>query len=324
MASYRKRGKTWTVEVNRKGVREVSTHKSKALAEEWARTREADLLGRRYTGKFTLREAFTRYSEEISPTKRGKRWEQIRLLAFARSMRFVDMALGDITPDQLGQWRDDRLKVVKSSSVRRELILLTSVLEAARVEWRWIGANPARDVRKPANQPARDRLISNPERDAILKELGSSDETPETYAQEVAIAFRLALETAMRAGELMALKWPNIHKNYVRLPATKNGTVRDVPLSTEARRLIDLMEVRKDDPRVFTIKGPSLDAIFRKARDRTQYGDITFHDTRHTAITRLAKKLPLLDLARMTGHRDLRSLQVYYNAKAADIAELLG
>lgn len=47
---------------------------------------------------------------------------------------------------------------------------------------------------------------------------------------------------------------------------------------------------------------------------------LTFHDTRHEAITRLAKKLHVLDLARMVGHSDIRQLHTYYNETAADIA----
>ncbi len=52
--------------------------------------------------------------------------------------------------------------------------------------------------------------------------------------------------------------------------------------------------------------------------------DLHFHDLRHLAITRLAKKLPILDLARMVGHKDLRMLQIYYNESAEAIAQMLG
>jgi len=51
---------------------------------------------------------------------------------------------------------------------------------------------------------------------------------------------------------------------------------------------------------------------------------MTFHDTRHEALTRIARKLDVLDLARMVGHRDARSLMIYYNATAEEIAQRLG
>lgn len=66
------------------------------------------------------------------------------------------------------------------------------------------------------------------------------------------------------------------------------------------------------------------DALFRKARDRTEIADLRWHDLRHEATTRLARKLDAMDLSRVTGHRDLRSLMTYYNPTASEIAERLG
>lgn len=54
-----------------------------------------------------------------------------------------------------------------------------------------------------------------------------------------------------------------------------------------------------------------------------KFVDLTFHDARHEACTRLARKLEVLDLARMIGHRDPRSLMIYYNPTASEIAERL-
>jgi integrase len=53
----------------------------------------------------------------------------------------------------------------------------------------------------------------------------------------------------------------------------------------------------------------SLDALFRKAKKRAMIDDGTFHDTRHLAITRLAKKLNVLDLARMVGTKTFGSFR---------------
>jgi len=66
-------------------------------------------------------------------------------------------------------------------------------------------------------------------------------------------------------------------------------------------------------------------ATFQKAcrAEKVKIENLHFHDTRHEAITRLAKKLDILDLARMTGHKDLKSLMTYYNATPAEIAAQL-
>src|SRR5690606_2087213 len=105
------------------------------------------------------------------------------------------------------------------------------------------------------------------------------------------------------------------------LPRTKNGDERQVPLSLRAREILFLLP-RGDGP-VFGVDSGTRDALFRKARDRAEIPDLHFHDSRAEAIWRLSKKLNVLDLARVIGHRDIRSLQLYYNADADELATLL-
>ena len=51
---------------------------------------------------------------------------------------------------------------------------------------------------------------------------------------------------------------------------------------------------------------------------------LTFHDLRHTAVVRLAKKLSPFELAKMVGHRDLKmTLNVYYQQDAEETAKKL-
>jgi len=78
-----------------------------------------------------------------------------------------------------------------------------------------------------------------------------------------------------------------------------------------------------DRAQVFTVDSQVSSTLFRRARIRAKIEDLTFHDSRHDAITRLAQKLNVLQLARMVGHRDIRSLQTYYNETAESMARLL-
>jgi integrase len=108
---------------------------------------------------------------------------------------------------------------------------------------------------------------------------------------------------------------------FARLPRTKNGEPRAVPLSRAALALLERLP--SDGASVFGLSSASLDTLFRRARQRAGIEGLTFHDSRHEAVTRLARKLDVLDLARMIGHRDLKSLQVYYNATPSEIAARL-
>ncbi|WP_043767601.1 tyrosine-type recombinase/integrase [Algiphilus aromaticivorans] len=320
MASYRKRGDRWTVEVYVRGERRTKTCRTKAEARAWAEEIEERLRSGRAGGRQTLRAAMEKYREEVSPTKPGERWETVRLKRFERDMVFADDMLVDVQPDQIAAWRDQRLREVGPGSVLRELTLLSSVWEMARREWRWTRENPVRDVRKPPAPPAREQLVS--EEQAVLIFAVARYQRgvkPETVQQMVAAAFDLALETAMRAGEIRGLTGDCIflEKKYVRLPKTKNGSQRDVPLSRAAVAILEPM----DRGRPFPIEAGTFDATFRKLRRRAGLeGQFTFHDSRATAITRMAKRLDIHDLARATGHRDLRQLLRYYRATASDIA----
>lgn len=329
MATYRKRGKRWRVEICVNGIRSSETFATKAECAQWALTKEHDLAvgsGRGGIVKRTLNQAIEKYLREVAPKKPGFRWERIRLAKFVRDLDFIGDLLYEIQPAQISAWRDYRLTVVKPGTVNRDLNLLSAVFEAARRDWHWLNDNPVHDVRRPRNAKARDRLISGDEIKLILSALGYADgATIKTVKQRLAVAFLFSIETALRIGELTSLDWTDIYieKRYLHLDKTKNGDERDVPLSMEAMRLLALLPT--DSKSVFSLKKGSCDTMFRKARALAAVvypaiKTLHWHDTRHEATTRLARKIDVLDLARMIGHRDLKSLMIYYNPKATDIA----
>lgn len=143
-------------------------------------------------------------------------------------------------------------------------------------------------------------------------------------SQRIAAGMVLSVETAMRSGELCSLTWDQVDEAgaFVRLTKTKNGDQRDVPLSTRALAVLALLP--RDAPRVLNVDDGTRDALFRRAKKAAGIDDLHWHDLRHEATTRLALRLSLLDLARMTGHRDPRSLMTYYNPTATEIAKRLG
>jgi integrase len=142
-----------------------------------------------------------------------------------------------------------------------------------------------------------------------------------TVAQSVAVCFLTALRTGMRAGELTGLNWDRVEVDHVILPITKTKP-RKVPLSDKALRLIDKMK-GYDPQLVFGTNSRSLDANFRKYRDRAGLEGFTFHDSRHTAATMLSRMLDVMDLCRMFGWTDTRMALRYYNPSASSISQIL-
>ena len=323
MPSLRKRGSSYRVEVCIDGVRDSATFDTKTVALQWGLDREQELkLGKQESSLFvTLGQAFDRYSREVSTTKKGQRWEQIRLKLISKHP-IAAINLNELNSKDFIKWRNYRLRQVSPSSVNREMNLISNVLTYCREEWGWMDENPMKGARRPGKAPPRERRISEEEIARICIACGYEASHPVTTKQQhLAVAFLFAIETAMRLGEICNLKTNHICGKVAKLPETKNGTRRNVPLSPKALKLLMSLDPKSD----FFFPGNSeqFSALFRKVRRKAGIEDLTFHDTRHEAITRLAKKLDVLDLARMVGHKDLKMLLVYYNATAEDLAEKL-
>lgn len=326
MASVQKTARGYRVQVAVLGRRDSATFRTQREAAAWGAAREAELRAEATKPAGDLRslaDAIDRYRREVSPTKRGSRWEEIRLNAFMASPFFPKSAkLAELTPDSFVPWRDHRLATVSAGTVRREIGLLSAVLEHARREWRWIDANPMRDLRKPKPPEHRQTIITRRQIKVLLASMGYSPRGPiKSLSQACACIFLLALRTGMRAGELCGLEWARVYPGYCWLPVTKT-TSREVPLSAKAERIIRRM-AGFDKVMVFGVAPQTLDALFRRHRDRVAPG-IVFHDTRHTAATWLARRLDVLTLCKMFGWSNPKMAMVYYNPTAAEIARRLG
>ena len=321
MATIIKKPKGYEVQVCVNGVRRSKTVATKKLAQNWGAQLEWELSSQLKDGvsqTHVLRDVFDRYLEEVSESKLGARWETIRLKKFC-TYPLADIKLSELRREHIEQWIQSRLQTVKSSSVNRELNLLSHCLTEAR-RWRWMVDNPMKDLKRPKDPPHRDRRISQAEIDTMLICLNYPLEGPlDQKQQRVAAAFLLAIETAMRAGEICSIEQDNVdlERRVVHLARTKNGTARDVPLTSTAVEILKRVDCH------FDLAPGSLSSIFLRAVRRSGIEDLTFHDTRHEAITRLAKKLDILELARAVGHRDIKMLRIYYNETAEEIAKKL-
>lgn len=131
----------------------------------------------------------------------------------------------------------------------------------------------------------------------------------------------MALRTGMRAGELCNLKWMDVRDGFCNLPVTKT-VARDVPLTAKAMRLVDSMR-GFDRVYVLGLKSQTLDALFRRYRQRAGLDGFTFHDARHTAATLLARRLDVLTLCKMFGWKSTSQALTYYNPTAEQIRRML-
>lgn len=327
MASFRQRNGKWQARVIRDGYPDqTKTFQSKADAEKWARAIESAIDKGQFVTtteahRTTLSDVIARYLVEITPTMKGATEDAIRLKAILRKP-IAKWSMANLSAARIAAYRDERLKEVSAGTVIRELAYLSSIINHARREWGINVSNPVQMVRKPQSPQARSRVLTEDEIGKLLHAL----EPQGRRSHWTKPAVQLALETAMRRGELLSLRWEyiDLQARTAFLPDTKNGESRTVPLSSAAAQV--LSELSKHiSGAVIPVKFFSLDAAFKRACKRAGLQEVRFHDLRRTAITRMADKLPnVIELAAVSGHKSLMVLKRYYRPAPIDLAKKLG
>lgn len=331
MASYRKRGDVWQAIIDRKGIYKAASFPLKSQAVAWATKTEADIISGMLglVADKSLGEVLQKFADEKAPKRPGGKWEITRIAMTQRLFpKLMAVRIKNLTEYDMAQWRDARMAVVSDASVRREWNLLSKVFSIAIREWKWMQRNPLLEIDRPPTTEARERRISDDEIARILFAAGYQHDTPpHNTASRVGAMFLFAIETAMRCKEMCILRWDyvNFEQRTALVPKksvthTKTGG-REVPLTSEAIRILRQLEQVKDGDLVFNLKEAQVDANFRKYKKHAMIEDLHFHDTKHEAVTRLASQMRIEDLARAVGTRNLTILMGYYNKSAADIAK---
>ena len=325
MATFRKRGDSWQVQIRRTGYPSLTkTFPSKAAASQWAHEQErnADLNGISASPadkKLCLYDLLAKYDSEVVIRKRGAKQERYKIDILKRSC-LASLTLPKLTSATVAAYRDDRLKSVSSGTVRRELAILHHCLEIARREWGVsFSRNPVDEIQLPKPGTPRDRRLSEED----VARLHNALERARACVLRPMI--ELAIETGMRRGEIISLRRANIDFSLrlAWLPVTKNGWERHVPLSPRAMEILSSLPNRGDEffpshPRRFVRRG------IASSRER-EYRIVRFHDLRHEAISRFFELgLSIPEVALISGHRDFKMLFRYTHLRPADVAKKLG
>lgn len=283
-----------------------------------------------------FKEAVAKYIETVVPTKKQKKQDISKLNTILKNCHFGDFFLNKVRSSDIAKYRDERLKVVSQTTVKHELALISHVFNVAIKEWSMSElANPVSNIKKPSFNQARQRRVSDPEIDYILK-VSQSDVLKNAVV--------LAVETAARQGEISKLEWSDVNfkDGVVLLKGTKNGTDRTIPLSEKALAVLRSLKT-SDIPngKVFDIFDPLTISIgFRRAvaKARKIYekemsekklvpdpkflSDIHFHDLRHEAISRFFELgLETMEVSAISGHKDLKMLKRYTHIKPEHLVQ---
>jgi len=334
----------WQAIVRRKGYPSASkTFRYERDAQEWARALEVEMdrgafVSRTTAEKTTFSDLAKSFEEDFAPHHyRGQAWKY-KLAALKD--RLGDFSLVAITAPVVAKYRDDRLKDpdprykkdldkaprISPATVKTELDLLSKILDVAQKEFGIAlpAGNPVLGVRKPKTGKARDRRLT-PEEWAQLEEECRRSQNPWLHP-----ALLLAVETAMRQGELLSLEWQHVDKKrrlalLLDPEKIKTEEPRAVPLTSAALAALGSLP-KSIKGRVIATDRMTLYKAFERACERAGITDYTWHDLRHEALSRLAERgdLSVLEMAAVSGHKTLQMLKRYTHLQAEKLAKKLG
>jgi integrase len=332
MPTIRKRGDyQWEAQVRRKGFPVQSkTFNTHADAELWAATIESEMGRGVFTDRSdaernTVGDIIDRFTSEFAPFHYKVRGDSKEAWRF--QCRHLKTALGQfsltaIDQKLVAQYRDKRLTSVGSSTVRKELFMLSKILKFAEIECAITlpRGNPVEKIRKPTESKSRDRRLSDDEWRKLETECKKSRNI---YLWP---AVQLAVETGMRQGELLGLSWKTIDmkRRFAFLEDTKTGEARAVPFSPKALAVLEQLPTAING-KIIPVERMTLFHAFQAACRRAAIENFTWHDLRHEALSRLAERgdMTVLELAAVSGHKTLQMLKRYTHLQAEKLAEKL-
>jgi len=351
MASFYKRGARWEVRIRRKGYApQHATLPRLRDAKIWARKVEQEMDAGRWLDQAeaestTLYDALTRYARDVTPGKKGSARE-LRRIGWWKQHVLAYKTLAAIRGRDLAAyraWRED--KGAASNTIRLELALIGHLYTVARRRWGMEGLiNPVQNIEMPRGSSARERRLLDGEETALLEACERRDWHDGARAGWLAPIVRFAIETGMRQGEILGLRWSDIvlKRRIARLGDTKSGDPRTVPLSTRALAVLRAVP-HAADGRVFPAGSDNVQRAFRRAVERARerfvaqskgahrkpdarfLTDLRFHDLRHEAVSRLFERgLDAMEVASISGHKTMQMLRRYTHLRAERLADKLG
>jgi len=333
----------WQAIIRKRGFpSQTKTFRTKRDAENWAKVIESEMLrgvwqDRSEAERTTVAELLDRYAREVLPILKSGMAEASRIHAL--KSRLGSYKLAALSSTAVAGYRDARLQEVSAQTVKHELGLLNRALKKGMQEWGIAlpAGLPTALVKMPKLPRARDRRLQGDEEERLLSECRKAQNS------WLLPVVRFAIETAMRAGEMLETKgtarndgerpirstgllWKHVDlgKQIALLPETKNGSARTVPLSSTAVQILRGLP-RSLDGKVFGTTYEAIHLAFVRACKRAGIEDFRFHDLRHEATSRLFEKgLNPMEVSSITGHKTLQMLKRYTHLRAEDLAKKLG
>jgi integrase len=319
MRTYQ-RGSVWYIDYSFNGRRVRSkVGRSKKMAELALKEIELKKVKRKYLGiaeprQILFEDLAKQYLEYSKNSKSSRTYVSDQSIIRKLAAQFWDRMIGDISMLDVEKYRNRRRKEVSTSTVNREIACLKHMLNKA-VDWGYLADNPLRSMKLFKEPPGRVRYLTERELSRLL------NYCPDKLRSIVIVA----LNTGMRKGEILNLKWQDIDLNHrlITIKQTKNNEIRTIPINDTLHAELRSMNRELDSQYVFVNERtgkPYTDVktSFKTARKRAGIDDFHFHDLRHTFASRLVMAGEnIRTVQELLGHKDIKMTMRYSHLSTA-------
>lgn len=329
MAYFRERNGKYFAEVRRKGYpNQNKTFRTKAAALVWARQIESSMdigswIDTRETRSVLMENiiddliySFERFGLDVAGPKLGQ-------LNIMRNW-FEGVSIHDLTFDNVLDFAAFRKQTVAASTLQTQMYYLKQAITNSRIQTKLPVVDMAISELKKKKiimgSKKRSRRLEPGEYEALMDE---------AEGHWISAAIDIAVESAMRQGEIHALKWPDINesKGVIRLKrkdkdAETGQSEQEIPMVQGVREaLLRAHNVFGQGPHLIPVKrAASISDKFARMTAKLGIVDLRFHDLRHEAISRMFERGMRVEQVRVvSGHRTLEQLSRYVNLRPVDL-----
>jgi len=320
------KGKNWYIDYYVKGRRKrKKIGPSKKLAMQVLKDVQLKIAKGEYLGVYEEKKIpFEKYAEQYldyskankarSTYQRHDRNNIAHLVSF-----FKNRYIFEITPQMIEKYKAMRLKKVSPATVNRELACLKHMFTKA-IEWGYVKENPAKKVKLLKEPPGRLRYLRPEEVEKLLNACAD-------YIRPIVVT---ALNTGMRKGELLRLKWANVDLKNRKITVinSKNNESRVIPINQTLFKELSALSKEGKGEDVFSDRNGhpfgDIKKGFSAALKRAGIKDFRFHDLRHTFGSHLVMQgVDLKTVQQVMGHKDIKMTMRYSHLSPEYVQEAM-
>jgi len=278
-----------------------------------------EFLGIRESQKVRFEKLCEEYLEYSKSNKTERSYLRDQTNVKSLLNNFSGKLVSEITAHDLEIYKNQRREKVKPASVNRELSCIKHMFTKA-IEWGYTAANPLRAVMKFKEPPGRDRYLAEDEEERLMNCCSE-------HTKQIVV---MALNTGMRRGEMLNLKWSdiNLKTRMIIIRKSKNNEMRMIPINNTLYSTLIEIGPQLDNDYVFADDSGkpfvTIKTGFKAALRRAGIKDFRFHDLRHTFASRLVMSgVDIRTVQQLMGHKDIRMTMRYSHLSNAHLREAI-